>query len=250
MGASLLLAGKSHVREQSKELEATQGARAALDTMLRELRLGGACLPITGEFISLSGVDAGGSDEITVRSGTTSTDLSCIRAATTQAVVAGDTLLKIDDIVGFEADMQIYLRHPDGTGEYHTITSVDTGNSELQIAATIGASYPNTSGVYSITERRFFLGATIVDGYSSPELLLQVDGGTAHSFAIGIESMNFIYTLNNGSTISLPANDAEWAAVDQVTVSLTSRSLLPDPDGTYYRRTMTVTVKPRNLIES
>ncbi len=56
---------------QTREIETTQAARAAADMIVRDLRLGGACLPVTGDFISLDGTNSGQTDTITTRTGLT-----------------------------------------------------------------------------------------------------------------------------------------------------------------------------------
>ena len=57
--SGMFLAGKSQMQMQQRQLETTQAARAAIDMIVRDLRLGGACLPVTGEFISLEGINNG-----------------------------------------------------------------------------------------------------------------------------------------------------------------------------------------------
>src|SRR5215468_12054822 len=67
--SGMFLAGKWHMQMQQRELETTQAARAAVDMIVRDLRLGGACLPTTGDFVSLEGTNNGTSDEIITRTG-------------------------------------------------------------------------------------------------------------------------------------------------------------------------------------
>ena len=57
--SGMFLASKRHMRMQQRQLETTQAARAAADMIVRDLRLGGACLPVTGDFISLDGTNNG-----------------------------------------------------------------------------------------------------------------------------------------------------------------------------------------------
>ena len=42
--------------------------------------------------------------------------------------------------------------------------------------------------------------------------------------------------------------NSEWSVVDAVLLNVTARSDQPDKAGNYYRRTITVNVKPRNLL--
>ncbi len=250
--SGLLLAGKHHMREQSKELETTQAARAVIDMIVRDLRLGGACLPVTGDFISLQGVDNGIEDEIITRSGLTRPDLSCIRTSTDQAASVSDVDISLFSIEGFEPGMRAYIRHPNGTGEYFQITTVDSAGSKLGLSGALSTDYPPTSGVYAIDERRFYINWWDSPRGSLPEVMLQVGSEQPQSLAVGIEELDIEYQLKRNcppcDVSDLPVDGAEWSLVEQVFVTVTARSELPNENGEYYRRTMRVGVKPRNLI--
>jgi type II secretory pathway component PulJ len=82
--SGMFVASKGHIVMKGREVETTQAARAAMDVLVRDLRLGGACLPVTGDFISLEGIDDGDQDEIITRTGLTRADLSCVRTASTE----------------------------------------------------------------------------------------------------------------------------------------------------------------------
>src|SRR5262245_9845718 len=72
-------------------LEAQQAMRSSLDAITRDLRLAGACLPINGQFVALAGANGPGGDSITVRTGLTRDDLSCIWGSLTAPANAGNT---------------------------------------------------------------------------------------------------------------------------------------------------------------
>ena len=69
---------------------------------------------------------------------------------------------------------------------------------------------------------------------------------------IVIEKLDIRYQLQRNcppcDVINVPGNNAEWSIVDTVLLTLTARSEQPDQSGTYYRRTVSVNVKPRNLL--
>jgi type II secretory pathway pseudopilin PulG len=251
--SGMYLASKGHMRMQALEIETTQAGRSALDMMVRDLRLGGACLPVTGEFISLDGVDNGDEDEIITRTGLTRADLSCIRSATTTDTPASGASIGIASTDGFEPGMRAYIRHPNGSGEYFDITSVNSG-TELGRATAFSLDYPPTSGVYAIDERRFFIHwFTSPNGALLPELMLQEGGDPPQSFAVGIERLAIRYELRSNCTpdcevVDLPADNAEWSIVEQVLLELTARSQTANSSGDYYRRTLVVSVKPRNIL--
>jgi hypothetical protein len=248
-------ASKRHMRMQSREIETTQAARAAIDMIIRDLRLGGACLPVTGDFISLEGTNGGDQDMIITRTGLTRPDLSCIRSSvpTLEVVSASGGTVPIQNSEGFEAGMQAYIRHPDGEGEYFEITSV-ASPTQLVKATTLSRDYPETSGVYGIDERRFFIQTFSSPRGPQPELQLQIgdNPADAQSFAVGIETLNVQYQLRRNcppcDVVDLPVDNDEWSIVEQVLLNVTARSELADEQGDYYRRTMTVGVKPRNLL--
>lgn len=251
--SSLFAASREHVRQQARQIETTQAARAAIDMIVRDLRLGGACLPVTGDFISLSGEDGGHQDELTTRTGLTRPDLSCIRTAvpTGATVVASGSVVDVSNAEGFEPGMRAYIRHPDGVGEYFDITGV-LSPTQLGRSGTLSRDYPETSGVYAIDERRFFLDTWSGLRGPLPELKLQIGDAAPQSFAVGIEKLDVRYQLRRNcppcDIVDLPADNDEWSIVDQVLLSVTARSELPNRAGQYYRRTVSVGVKPRNLL--
>ncbi len=248
LASGMVQAGKHHIYRQSTELEASQAARAAMDTVLRELRLGGACLPETGEFIALEAVDNGTTDEVTTRYGITSTsDLSCVQTSLATIATAGGNSLSVVETTGYEQGHLVYLRHTDGSGEYHKIASLDGANQRISLASTLSKDFPATSGVYAIDERRFFIDASQP---AAPLLMYQVDDNPAQPFALGVEALDLQYELSDGSLLDQPAGEQQWRSIRQIHVSLTARSVETDDSGTPYRRSYRLAIKPRNLLNS
>ncbi len=245
LASGMMLAGKEHIQRQEKQLEATQAGRAALDTILRELRLGGACLPETGEFIALAAVDNGTTDEFVTRYGLTTSDMSCIQTATASAVSASATSVPVNDSDGFTAGDYVYIRHTDGSGEYFEINSIDSTNHVLLIDRALTTGYPATSGVYAIDERRFYLDSAAPP---APRLMFQIGGAAAQPFALGIEKLDLEYELADGTSLAAPATGEEWRSVRRIHVEVTARSVSPNVGGGFYRREYSVSIKPRNLI--
>jgi Tfp pilus assembly protein PilW len=252
--SGMFLASKQQMFMQQWQLEATQAARAAVDSIVRDLRLSGACLPTTGDFISLSGVNNGTTDQITTRTGLTQPNLSCVQAVVQigSTVSASSSTVPVQSSVGFVAGMRAYIRNPTGTGEYFDITAVPSG-TQLVKAQTLTQDYPETSGIYAIDERTYSLDTwTSPANGPQPELLLKVGNQTPQSFAIGIESLNIQYQLDRNcpscDVVDLPTSNADWSLVEAVLLTITARSEQPDAEGNYYRRTVSVKVKPRNLL--
>ncbi len=246
-------ASQRHMRMQTREIETTQAARAALDMIVRDLRLGGACLPVTGDFISLEGVDNGDEDDITTRTGLTRPDLSCIRSTVPApaVVTASGGSVPVFSTEGFEAGMRAYIRGPTGSGEFFNISAVPSA-TELTKSTTLSQDYPQDSGVYAIDERRFWIAWWNGPRGPQPELMLRVGSQPAQSFAVGIEKLDIEYQLRRNcppcDNVAIPADNDEWSVVEQVLLSLTARSELPDESGNYYRRTLSMGIKPRNLL--
>ena len=258
--AGLFVASKDHMRRQAIEIETTQAARATIDIIVRDLRLGGACLPVTGEYISLEGSDGGEEDEIVTRTGLTRPDLSCIRSATpiTVTTPAEGNDVQVQRAEGFLENMRAYITSPQtGTGEYFTITSVDTSTNTLGRDRNFTSDYPPSAGVYAIDERRFYINHFTGPRGELPELMMQVGDDTPQSFAVGIEKLDIQYQLRRNcppcDVVDLPSlgsefEDPEWPIVEQIFLTVTARSEVPSSDGDYYRRTMQVGIKPRNLL--
>ena len=112
------------MRDQASTVETTQAARAAIDMIVRDLRLGGACLPVTGDFISLDGQNIGDNGQIISRTGLTRPDLSCIASsAPTDLQLAEQRSITVQNIRRLlPPAWRGYIRHPAGTGEYFDIT--------------------------------------------------------------------------------------------------------------------------------
>jgi len=251
--SGMFVASRGHMLMKGREMETTQAARAALDMLVRDLRLGGACLPVTGEFISLEGVNNGVQDEITTRSGLTRADLSCIRTATTGLTSAAGALIQVASSEGFETGTLAYIRHPNGSGEFFEVASVPS-STEIARSTALSVDYPATSGVYAIDQRRFYINwFTDYQGQVVPELMMQIGSDAPTSFAVGIEELDVSYQLRANCNpdcdiVELPIDNAQWQTVEQVVLNLTARSELPDHAGVYFRRKVQVSVKPRNIL--
>lgn len=240
------------MRNQERQIETTHTARAVLDTMVRDLRLGGACLPVTGSFVTLEGVNSGTEDEIVTRTGLTRPNLSCVRTATPGNTAATGSTITVEDVDGFGAGMRGYIRAPDGEGEYFNVTSVNTSTKTLGRDTNFSRDYPVSSGVYVIDERHFFIQHTDYPWGNTPELMIQLGDKSPMSFALGLEKLQIKYLLRRNcppcDVVDIPADDDEWRLVDEMQISVTARSLRPSLDGSYYRRSLDVAVKPRNLL--
>src|SRR5262249_33413340 len=105
-------------------------------------------------------------------------------------------------------------------------------------------------GVYAVDERQYAIDTTT--NPALPVLTIAVNGASPVPFAFGIEAANIQYQLNRNcptcDVVDLPANDAEWALVNQLYLTVTARSRVKASDGQYIRLTRQIGVKPRNLL--
>jgi prepilin-type N-terminal cleavage/methylation domain-containing protein len=245
-------ASRRFMRSQDLLIEASNNARAAIDVLVRDIRLAGACLPITGDFMSLDGTEGSDRDRIWTRTGLVRPDMSCVRTATRETIPAAGSNVRVDDVSGFTSGMRAYIRNASGDGDYFTITSVSSSTNTLGRSVSFSREYPTGSGVYAIDDRSYYITDWDAPWGQTPQLMLQVNGNTPQSFAIGIEKLDFRYQLRRNcplcDIVNLPNGDNEWRLVERVLATVTARSDRKGPDGQYARRTLEVSIKPRNLL--
>ena len=121
----LFAASRRFMQDQSLLVETQQGLRATLESMARDLRLGGACLPITGDFVVLDGTDSATTDSITTRTGLVRPSLSCVSSSLTSNLASTSNQIPVANSTGFTVGMRALIRHAtNGTGESFTVTAV------------------------------------------------------------------------------------------------------------------------------
>lgn len=255
-------AGSHRIQDQILMIETLQGLRAAEDSMVRDLRLGGACLPTTGDFIDLDATNTT-SDTIFTRTGLVQPNDQCIRSTLQTAANANDSQISLASAAGFAAGMRVYILNSNQiNGEVFTITGANTAANTIQKSTSFtcpslgscpSPAYPLSSSVYALDERLY---AVDNSNPSLPELTIAVNGAAATPFAAGITNLQLQYELAQGcdstgencTVVDTPANTAQFQLVNQIYVTLTAQSLKQLSTGQYYTVTRTVTAKPRNLL--
>lgn len=243
--------------------ETHQGLSAAFDSLSREIRLAGACLPTTPFFVPMTGVNNGTRDSITLRTGVISATTVCVQATLTAATAIGATSLSVDNLAGFKVGGWTYIV---GTtpGEIFRVSALSgsTGPGTVTSATPLTQAYPATGGVYGFEERTYAIDTA---NFGTPTLTLDIDrqaataGVPANPVAAGISALNIQYRLTTncppsgaGCTMSnLPANNATWLLVNQVVVSMTAqslRTLATGPPGGLFTESATVSIQPRNIV--
>lgn len=241
--------------------ETHQGLSAAFDSLTRDIRLAGACLPTTPFFVPISGVDNGTRDSITLRTGVMSATTVCVQTTLTSAAAAGATSLSVDNLAGFKVDGWAYVV---GTvpGEFFKVSAVSGSNGSGTVtAAPLAQAYPATAGVYAFEERTYAIDTT---NFGVPTLTLDIDrraataGTPATPVAAGIPALNIQYRLTSNcppggaacDMSPLPADNATWLQVSQVVASMTAQSLrtLAVGAGVFFTESATVAIQPRNVV--
>ncbi len=226
--------------------ELQQALRASVDTITRDLRLAGACLPSDGDFVALAGTDGPGPDTLVVRAGIVRADLSCIVTALTALVNAGAASLPVGNNAGFAPGMRVYVRHPGGTGQFSFVASTPANAVVLTDAAAM--DYPVGSGLFAVDERAYAIDAT----GPVPVLTLTVDQGTPQPFAAGMTDLQIRYVLARNcpscDVVDLPPDDATWRLVNQVLVTPTAQAVGAVRPEDRVALSETTRAKPRNLL--
>jgi Tfp pilus assembly protein PilW len=227
-------------------IEQDQALRASLDNVTRDLRLAGACLPVTGGFIALAGTDGPGPDTVTARAGIVRNDLSCVVTALSALVSSGSQTVPVTSGTGFVPDMLVYLRHPGGSGQF---TFVDTATATtVSLTDATLQDYPVGTGLFAVDERVYQVDAS----GSTPRLTLSVDRAAPENFAAGLRDFQVRYVLQQNcppcDVVDLPADDATWRLVNEVIVTAraeTVNAVRPEDQVTVVE---TSRAKPRNLL--
>jgi hypothetical protein len=232
---------------QGYRVEQDQAIRASLDNVTRDLRLAGACLPVTGGFIALAGTDGGADpDTVTARAGIVRDDLSCVVTALSALTAGGTSTLPVTSEAGFLPDMLVYLRHPGGNGQFTFVSDVSAGT--IEIADATVQDYPVGTGVFAVDERVY----QVDPAGAMPRLTLSVDRAAPDDFAAGIRDFQVRYVLQRNcppcDVVDLPADDATWRLVNEVIVTATAdtvNAVRPEDQVTVVE---TSRAKPRNLL--
>jgi type II secretory pathway pseudopilin PulG len=166
-----------HRADAEVTAETYQGLVAALDSLTRDVRLAGACLPTQPLFLPLSGTHDGMTDSITVRTGAAGATSGCAVAALMGPLGAGETELAVDDVSGFQVGGLAYVAGA-VRGEIFRVTAVSapSGAGVIRTDTALAQSYPVGGGVYALEERTY---AVDTSSYEQPALTLGQSSGGA-----------------------------------------------------------------------
>ncbi len=226
--------------------ETQQGLQASLSEITRELRQAGACLPTSGAFVALGGADDGERDTLTVRVGRVNpANVVCVRTILTEKAQTGLSSVTVENADGFAVDELVYLTRSNGSGQ--TLRVAGVGANSLSLAGTLDGDYAAGDGVFALEERTY----AVDDTGATPMLTVAIDGGEPQPVVDGVETFDVQYLLAPCSPcqpVGLPASDAEWHQVREITVAVGVVSEQPGGGGQLVRLSGSTNIKPRNLL--
>jgi len=238
-----------HRADAEVTAETYQGLVAALDSLMRDVRLAGACLPTRPLFVPLSGAHDGRTDSITVRTGAIGPTSACAVATLMAPLEAGETALALDDVSGFQVGGLGYVAGA-VRGEIFRVTAVSgpSGPGTIRTDTALAQRYPSGGGVYALEEHTYAVDTAT---YEQPVLTRSVNRQAAQPLARGIEWLRIRYRLDQScptcTVVDLPSDDPTWAQVNEVLISAMAVSRQSLSTGERLRESATVTVQPLNL---
>jgi type II secretory pathway pseudopilin PulG len=280
VGAGFVFVTRAWTDQLGRE-QTQQSLRAAVETLTRELRLAGVCMPsgtlppITSTYQPLAGTH-GTTDTITVTS-----NPACAGPATVTVVCTACAIISVDNTTNFTSGTWAYIYDSTGTptpyGESFLIQSVTAGSPGTVVVATATPLTKNYSATNSslrgMDQRTFAISSTCGGCNGAPSLTLQAIGvATPLPLVKGIDTMSIAYVLNRlytmggcdgqtGGTSSLcivnlptaaPSIAGDWQLVRAVTFTLDARSTFPvrasgSADG-YFHLGGAFEISPRNFM--
>jgi len=239
------------------QAETQQGLVAAFDSLTRDIRLAGACLPTQPVFVPMANSN-NTSDNITLRTGVMNATTACVVTTLASAVTAGSPTFTVKDLSGFTVNGHAFIGD-NTTGELFTVRSLSgtSGQGTITATAPLASDYAAASGVYALQERKYSLDNVT---YGLPTLVRSIDGQAAVPVAAGIQQFQVEYRLNSGCPTppsltpdciktAVPANNAEWNQVSEVIVTLRAQSPRALSTGQLFvPQATTVRVQPRNIL--
>jgi len=235
------------------QTEAQQGLRALASAITQELRQAGACLPRSGTFVALGGIDNGLTDSLTLRIGLTNpTTGACLRAQIgAGGAVAGATSLAVDSTAGFgQAKRLLVASATTGAAEVYSITGMTA--TSITISPGLLFAKPGNSRVYPLDERIYQ-----VQTWNERTILsVQIDGGTAQPLVDGVKEFDVTYrgmpcnSLGECTVLAQPTTETAWRTVREVTIAPKIESRRKNRQGQNVNSTAAdlIRIKPRNLL--
>jgi len=243
------------------ETEADQGLRTLISLLTQELRQAGACLPRTGQFVALDGINNGTRDSLTLRIGrVNATTLLCMQPQLTTAITGGSTL-QVNSASGLQTDDLLYILPAGANGLFRKVAAVSGNTISLATALPTG-TYAVGTIIYPVDERTYTIDNS---NPARPMLTVAIDQNSPQPLIDGAELFDVRYLLSpcspncvgpNSAPPSGP-NDPNWRLVREIEIKATVDSHKKNRQGQVVKATTGTTgqageyisVKPRNLLD-
>ncbi len=236
---------------QEEIVDTQQNARLSIQRMVREIRLAGfgnvnMALPVTlasGTYSNIVNPNVPAAGSLTILSAMDSGPVLTAQAAFGASTITVSTLTDEQGKAIFDTANRKYVSI--GGVECRVITGVNAGTKTLTLADGLMFNHPVGTPVFGV--RALTYRIVTVDGV--PQLMRNENTGAGNeALSDNIESVQYQYTLLNGTVTTAPANPAD---IRMVRVSVTAKTNDPDPslkggDG-YRRRQFATNINLKNL---
>ena len=237
---SLYITQQKQLIIQDEITDVQSNIRAATAELATQIRLAGFELPE-----GLQAIQAYNTNPDTIILTYASPDFSQVK--TEHQMPDPYSVLQCDghDLSNLRDNEWVYIADPIlGMGEYFLATAVDYSSSSIQHGTmALSHSYPPDSRILKIMQFKYYVD---MSDSSHPNLMRQVNNEAPQVFAENITDMQFRYSLSSLNVVDVPIIDN---MIREVLISVAARTDKPDQDfqNQYRRRTLTTSVKVRNL---
>ncbi len=230
-----------HYIVQEDVTDIQQNARAAIDEIIRHVRMAGHDLPMGLAAISPSNTNP---DTLTLTYHTDACDtyLSAPMPQPSAELKCGS------DISCYWAGQWVYIYEADvNIGEWFEITHVQEAALHLQHnTMQLSRKYGADSEILAMTQVKFYIDTT---NALHPNLMIQYMGQTPQVYSMNMTDLQFEYHMKNGTVLDQPILVDD---IREIAISVTGRSNSPDPEApdtanAYRFRTFATSVYLRNL---
>jgi Tfp pilus assembly protein PilW len=230
-----------HYIVQEDVTDIQQNARAAIDELIRHVRMAGYDLPMGLAAITPSNTNP---DTITLTYHTDACDtyLSADMPQPSAELKCGS------DISCYWDGQWVYIYEPAvNIGEWFEITEVQEAAGHLQHnTMTLSRSYSEDAEILAMTQVKFYIDTTDT---LHPNLMIQYLGQPPQVYAMNMTDLQFEYHMRNGAVLDAPVLVDD---IREIAISVTGRSNSPDPEApdttnAYRFRTFATSVYLRNL---
>ncbi|MDH4158172.1 MAG: prepilin-type N-terminal cleavage/methylation domain-containing protein [candidate division Zixibacteria bacterium] len=217
-----------------------QNARAAIDELVRQVRMAGHQLPDPVPAIVASD---GNPDTIVV----SYVSADCDTYLADSMSSSSSELLCATDVSCFKEGQWVYIYEPDsGDGEWFPISQIDTAANGLRHdTQALSKAYAKDAIVIVLDEVRFFVDNS---DPNQPNLMMQRRGQVAQVFAENVVDLQFQYRMKNGMIVDEPLYAGN---IREILVRITGRTPTVDGEivqpGECSTRTFSSSVFLRNL---